>query len=770
MERRRIEVYGVVQGVGFRPFIKLLADRYCVTGLVQNMGAFVRIEAQAECDNLDRFILAISMEAPPLARIQQVSVSPLRIEMNEMGFKILPSSEMVEGILQMPSDAGICKDCMSELTDKNNRRYLHPFIACTNCGPRYSMIECAPYDRERTSMKDFPLCTQCQEEYSEPGNRRYHAQPVCCNECGPRLYMIDKKGIKIDTPVPITSAREILQNGGIIAAKGLGGYHLICDALDSQAIIRLRTKKKREAKPLAVMVPDMAAAQKWCHINDAERLLLLSAERPIVLLRKRNDSCIPDELVFNNPYIGLMLPSTGMQRLLFDYPDEFKNFELLVMTSGNISEEPICISETEAIEKLGTIAECILAHDRRIITRADDSVSRVFNGRTQVIRRARGYAPLPVSLPFDTNGNEDVFAAGGQTKNTWCLLHNKLAFVGPHIGDLDDIEALLSYSTSIERFSGQTGIIASIAAHDLHPDYLSTQYAHRFQKRIPVQHHHAHMAATMAENRIIGEAIGIIFDGLGLGEDESMWGGEFLAGSYAKVERIGHINAITMAGGDRAAKEPRLSASFWLRAASVFGAAPLELARRMEEKNTKTIDNLLNSRTLTYQTSSVGRLFDAVSAMLGICSSNRYEGEAAMALEWSADESDCYEPYPVDVIGEPKQFMIDIRKAIAQIAEDILGGNSVRTISTRFHDTMAETVRAGAIETRKRTGISQVVLSGGVFQNIRLLNRSLIMLDQEGFKTAISGIIPSNDGGLSLGQAAVAAARLLESRFAKGVA
>ncbi len=766
MERRLIEVYGIVQGVGFRPFIKLLADRYGVTGYVQNMGAFVRIEAQCSPDKLDRFEAAIRSEAPPLSRIQKVDVKLLDAIENEAQFDICSSGEAVQGALQVPADAGICSECMQELLDPRNRRYLHPFIACTNCGPRYSMIEGAPYDRERTSMKDFPLCDSCRNEYEEPCDRRYHAQPVCCNDCGPRLYILDKDGNK-DFTDPISKARVILQNGGIAAAKGLGGYHLVCDASSNSAVINLRMKKKREAKPLAVMAPDLASAEKWCHISEKERQLLLSPERPIVLLRKREESLIPFEIAFSNPYIGMMLPATGMQRLLFDLPDGARTFELLVMTSGNISEEPICITEEEAIEKLSDVADCILAHDRRIITRTDDSVTRVFNGKTQVLRRARGFAPLPIPLPFYKTGARNIFAAGGQTKNTWCLLHQNLAFIGPHIGDLDDVEALQSYQTGIETFIRQTGITADTAAHDLHPDYLSTKYARSFRHTIRVQHHHAHMAAAMAENGIAGDAIGIVFDGLGLGEDESMWGGEYLAGGYASVKRIGHISPITMAAGDRAAKETWLAASFWLRASSYLGKAPMVLAKRLEGEQSASVDSLLGSPTLTYRSTSAGRLFDAVSAMLDICRYNRYEGEAAMALEWAAGETDHPEPYTIEIINE-NGFIMDMRKTIVQIAEDILAGQPAGRIASRFHETMAEAVYMGAVECSKRTGLTQVVLSGGVFQNLLLLERSVRKLEQAGFETYIPGTVPGNDGGLSYGQAAVAAARLIGSD--KGVA
>ncbi|MDP2892393.1 MAG: carbamoyltransferase HypF [Bacillota bacterium] len=758
MERRLIEVQGIVQGVGFRPFTKTLADRIGVTGYCMNMGTYVRIEAQGQKDKLDQLTQALKDEAPPLSYVASVAWRPMLTFESESGFAIRESAAAPDtGVLQMPPDAGICADCARELFDVQNRRYLHPLIACTNCGPRFTIIEGAPYDRQRTVMRAFPLCERCREEYENPSDRRFHAQPVCCLKCGPALFLLGKNGQRIASDDPIKYTRSILAKGGIAAVKGLGGYHLVCDALDDRAVQMLRERKGREAKPLAVMAPGLDTARKFCEISAEEEKLLTSPRRPIMLLKKKKGTNISNEIAYENPYLGLMLPSTGIQMLLHRYPDGGKEFPLLVMTSGNLSEEPICITEECAVEKLGSIADAILAHDRRIITRTDDSVARILSGKICVIRRARGITPLPVALPFDTGKAPDIFAAGAQTKNTWCLVRKAVAFIGPHIGDLDDLDALESYTNGVERFCRQTGVFPTAAAHDMHPDYLSTMFVQRFASRIAVQHHHAHMAAVMAENGLTGSSIGVIFDGMGLGSDGTLWGGEFLSGGYTGFERMGHINAITMYGGDRAAKEPWLSAAFWLR--SIPGKAAEALAERIEGEEREKVEQLQLSGIGKYETSSFGRLFEAVSAMLGIRRENRYEGEAAMALEWAAGEAEG-QPYDIILENNKDGFILDMRSAVSKIAEDIISGKPKAEISARFHETAAEAVLLGCLETRKRTRLSKAVLGGGVFQNARLLQAAGKKLASNGFDVFTASAVPSNDGGISLGQAAVAAARL----------
>jgi hydrogenase maturation protein HypF len=763
MERRLIEVHGIVQGVGFRPFTKGLADRLGLAGYCMNMGTYVRIEAEGHPETLERFARLLREEAPPLAAVRGMDVRPMLKLEGERRFSIRESAKATDpGVMQMPPDAGICPECARELMDKADRRYLHPFIACTHCGPRYTLIEGAPYDRERTVMRDFPLCPACRKEYENSADRRFHAQPVCCHDCGPKLFLIGGDGQALPESHPIAFTRKVIAGGGIAAGKGLGGYHLACDALNPEAVHLLRMRKAREAKPLAVMAPDLNTIRKYCHVSPEEEKLLASLQRPIVLLRKREDADIPSEIAYENPYLGMMLPATGIQMLLHRYPDGTGELPLLVMTSGNLSEEPICITEDCAAGKLGPIADCILAHERRIVTRADDSVVRIIDGRPSMIRRARGYTPIGIPLHNLTEGMPDIFAAGAQTKSTWCLCKKGTAFIGPHTGDLDDLDALDAYTQSMERFCRDAGVFPQAAAHDLHPDYLSTGFAQRFARRTPVQHHHAHMAAVMAENALEGDVLAVILDGMGLGEDGTLWGGEWLAGGYDTFRRAGHLNATRMYGADRAAKSPWLAAAFWLRSAGTDEA--LELARRIEGEAGPEVDNLLQSGTGSYLTTSAGRLFEAASAMLGIRRENRYEGEAAMALEWAAESEDGL-PYAFDTDNDGTTFTLDMRPAAAQMARDILAGEKAAKLAARFHATMAEAVLAGCRLARGITGLERVVLGGGVFQSVRLLKASAEKLAQDGFITYTASMAPANDGGISLGQAAAAAARLKNDRF-----
>ena len=730
--RKRIQIRGTVQGVGFRPFVWNLANRLEISGFVRNTEAGVEIEAEGR--EVENFLAELRTGAPALARIAEMEVSDLK-PCNDTGFKIRESAPKVGDFALIPPDIATCEDCLRDFTQPGNRRYRYPFTNCTNCGPRYTIIRDVPYDRAATTMAAFRMCPACEAEYRDPADRRYHAQPNACPVCGPEIS------------APLGQVREWLHAGLVVAIKGLGGYHLACDAANSAAVRRLRERKRRGDKPFALMLPNLDAAERLCHVGPAECALLTGPRRPIVLLRKREREGLPD-VAPRNPDFGVMLPYTPLHHLLF----EGAEFRALVMTSGNLSEEPI-VSREEDLPRLSGLADHFLTHNRPIRTAVDDSVVRVFRGRPMVLRRSRGYAPAPIDLGRPL---PDLAAAGGELKNTFCLTTGHYAILSQHIGDLENYETLVFFRETLDHMRRFFRVTPEAVAHDLHPSYLSTRAAMEMElPRIGVQHHHAHAASCMAEHRLEGAVIGVAFDGTGYGTDGAIWGGEVLVCEYARFERRYHLRYVPLAGGDAGAREPWRAALAYLRDAGLSpNAAPTLEA--VDERRRRVVERMIERRVQTVDTSSCGRLFDAVSALLGVCIENRYEAEAAMELEAEAAPLavGAGEPFGFELSGE----QIDMRQAIRELMAARGHGQSTAQLAARFHDTLARAVAAACASVRASDGLRRVCLSGGSFQNTRLLEATSAELGRMGFDVYRHEQVPPNDGGLSLGQAAIATA------------
>ncbi|MFB3825677.1 MAG: carbamoyltransferase HypF [Bryobacteraceae bacterium] len=722
--RYRITVTGVVQGVGFRPFVKRVADRLGVAGRVSNTAGGVVIEI--ETAGPKPFLAALLGDAPPNARIASCSVERLPAA-GYASFEI-DTSRGEGGFTLVSRDVATCADCLREIRDPADRRFGYAFTNCTNCGPRYSITRRVPYDRPNTTMEPFRMCAACAAEYADPADRRFHAEPNACPACGPRLSM------------GIGEVRAALRAGNVVALKSIGGFQLACDALNRDAVARLRAKKRRSRKPFAVMMRDLATTERYCRVDEEERALLISPEAPIVLLRTRDPAAFPPELAPGLRELGVMLPYTPLHHLLFE------GLECLVMTSGNISEEPIVISNEEARVKLAGMAEVFLAHDREIFMRVDDSVVR----RGGVVRRARGYAPDPIDLGRPV---PEVLACGGELKNTFCLTRGQYAIPSQHIGDLENYETLAFFEETLRNLKSVYRAEPRLIAHDLHPDYLSTRWALAQRgPKLAVQHHHAHIASCMAENRLNERVIGVAFDGTGYGADGQIWGGEFLICDYAGFERVAHLRYVPLAGGDQAIREAARMAAAHLYDA--FGAGFREIALPIGEARWKLLEQVFARTPL--RTSSCGRLFDAVSALTGTCHLSTYEGEAAMLLE-AASGADAYGAYPFAL----ENGEIDTRPLIRGVAADLKRGFPAAVISSRFHTTMAAIIEAACREARDATGLDAVCLSGGTFQNRTLVARAAPRLMRAGFRVYTHRLAPPNDGGLSLGQAAVACAQIL---------
>jgi hydrogenase maturation protein HypF len=725
--RRSIEVTGVVQGVGFRPFVHGVASRLGLGGSVRNRAGAVHIEVEGAMEALERFVAELRSRSPALARIDELRIHEEPAS-GESEFRI-ETSDDGGGEASIPPDAATCDDCVRELLDPLDRRHRYPFVNCTNCGPRLTIIESAPYDRQRTTMARFRMCPACRAEYDDPRERRFHAEPVCCPACGPSLRIA---GVETaEEPIAFT-ARQ-LSAGRIAAIKGIGGYHLSCDARNHEAVAELRRRKARDSKPFALMVLDLAQAEGLCRISPEERALLASPARPIVLLARRPGARLsPAVAPGGNPLLGIMLPYTPLHHLLlraFEGP--------LVMTSGNRSDEPIAHEDDDALERLSGIADFFLLHDRAIRTRCDDSVMRILDGAPLPLRRARGYAPLPISLPLPLA--EPTLATGGQLKSAFALGAVRRAFLSHHLGDLDHWPALQAFTDSIPRYEALCRIQPRRAVHDLHPDYASTRWAEGSGlPRLSVQHHHAHFASCLAENGERGTAIGVCFDGTGYGADGTIWGGEFLLGDARSVSRAAHLLPVQMPGGEAAIREP------WRMAASHLRAAG--------EPHAKVPSGPL--------TSSMGRLFDAVAAMAGIHhGSVDHEAQAAIALEWSAAAAEAEDGYPAEIFESGDALVLDPRPLVRAIATDVRNGTQPRPLARRFHSAVvAWTVRTCGL-LRERTGVATVALTGGVFMNAILAHECAARLSADGFRVLRHRIVPPNDGGLCLGQLAAAAAQ-----------
>ncbi|HTW94563.1 MAG TPA: carbamoyltransferase HypF [Tepidisphaeraceae bacterium] len=749
MPRRAIEIHGTVQGVGFRPFVYKLACDMGLGGFVRNSGGTVAIEVEGGQESLDHFLERVVREAPPLARIERLDWSP-RDAVGEEGFRIDGSDGGIGHSIVIAPDVATCQECLAEVFDPGSRRYQYPFTNCTNCGPRLTIVLGAPYDRSRTTMAGFEMCAECRAEYENPADRRFHAQPIACPKCGPRLAVLDSKGISIETSDPMGWLAAALNAGKIAAIKGLGGYHLACDARNANAVGELRRRKQREEKPFAVMAGDLAVAERLCEVSEAERELLVSARRPIVLLKRRPGIEVAEGVAPRNPTLGLMLPYTPLHHLLMKQLEGVP----LVMTSGNRSDEPIAYEEADALERLGGIADLFVVHDRPIHVRCDDSVTRIVGGSESPIRRSRGYAPQPVGLPFVCS--RPILAVGGQLKGTFALGSQQRAVLSHHLGDLDHLEAFNAFRRDIGLYENLFQVHPEVVAHDLHPDYASTRYAlsRTGTTLVGVQHHHAHLASCMAEHGLKGNVIGVTFDGSGFGTDGAIWGGEFLVGGYEQFRRMAHLRYVPMPGGERAVREP------WRMAMAHLMDAQTDcqpLANRVAGSSRRTIARMMERRLNSPMTSSAGRLFDAAACLAGVRDTVSHEGQAAMELEWLAAGTEDKGEYPFEV---DETGTIDTRPLIAALAKDANSGLPAAVIARRFHTTMSQMVFRVNCLLRKATGHDRVVLSGGVFMNELLVVETARRLSDAGFVVYCHRAVPPNDGGLSLGQLAVAAARM----------
>ena len=748
---RRIVVEGVVQGVGFRPFVYTLAERHGLAGWVRNTADGVEMEVEGAPGALHAFLDGLVGTAPPLAHVDQVRVEDLPPRGYE-AFEIQVSRDG-EGFQPVSPDVAICPECLHEVMDPGDRRFGYPFTNCTHCGPRFTIIRRIPYDRPNTTMAGFAMCPDCQAEYDDPVDRRFHAQPNACPKCGPRLMLVDARGRELPGD-PLAETRRLLAAGRIVAIKGIGGFHLACDATDEAAVLRLRERKGREAKPLALMVADLAAAERLSELSDEERALFLSPARPIVLLRERPGSGIAAAVAPGFRTLGLVLPYSPLHSLLFAGPCPLA----LVMTSGNRSEEPIATDNEEALARLGAIADAFLLHDRPIHVRCDDSVTRTAVGGELPIRRSRGYAPLPVRLPFESR---PILALGAELKSAVCLTRGPYAFMSPHIGDLENYETYASYGQMVGRMAALFRIRPEAVAHDLHPDYLSTRYALSLDPalpRIPVQHHHAHVAACMAEHHLTGPVIGVAFDGTGYGTDGCVWGGEFLVAEYAGFGRAAHWGYVPMPGGDRAVREPfRMALAHLLSAFGGWDDA-WPSARDATQAERRMIRWQIEREVNAPLTSSVGRLFDAVASILGVRHRARYEAQAAIELEALVDPA-ADGAYPVAIAGEDPA-VIDPGPLIREVVADWEAGTPVPLIAARFHAAVAAAIVQACERIRASTRLDRVVLSGGVFQNVTLLGGAVHGLVGAGFEVFTHHVVPPNDGGIALGQAAIAHARI----------
>jgi hydrogenase maturation protein HypF len=787
-----ISVRGIVQGVGFRPFVYGLAVKHNLKGWVYNTSEDVRIEIEGEAEAVGQFELELKTKAPPLAHIEGVTIEhhPPRGYKN---FEIR-HSQAQEGKYQLISpDVATCQACLGELLNPEDRRYRYPFTNCTNCGPRFTIIEDMPYDRPKTTMRYFQMCPQCRAEYDNPLDRRFHAQPNACPKCGPQVELVDNQGSLITGSNPIAAASQLLREGKIVAVKGLGGFLLACDATNNSAVKTLRQRKKRSSKPFAIMVATVDEAKRHCYVSSEEENLLTSPQSPIVLMRWREDSSVSREVAPNLRFLGIMLPYTPLHHILL------RDTGLpLVMTSGNLSEEPIARDNDEALRRLSGIADYFLIHNRDIYSRYDDSVAIVERGSSQLIRRARSYAPYPIRLSFEAR---QVLGCGAEEKNTFCLTKDNYAFLSQHIGDMENMETLEHFDSTISLYKRLFHIEPEIIAYDLHPDYLATKYARELGesgiKLIPVQHHHAHIASCMADNGLESPVIGVAFDGTGMGADGSIWGGEFLVADYRNFTRVGHLEYLPLPGGAAAIKRPYRTAIGYIltllgeNALNAVIATLNELKGKQSqlasigqvtEVEVEVIKRQLERKINSPLSSSMGRLFDAISALLGIRGEINYEGQAAVELEMAALASYGEEPssviarpvpseareldeaisgnnesYPYRIVEDEGIRIVHLRDLLSAVIEDLHQGISKGMISVKFHNTVARMINEMCHLIADETPmVSGVALSGGVFQNRLLLRKAVSLLESSGFRVFTHKQVPCNDGGISLGQAVIA--------------
>lgn len=745
--RIRLVIRGAVQGVGFRPFIYRLATELGLKGWVLNSAQGVFIEVEGEPQTLRQFVWRVETDKPPRAFIQSLEQSVLD-PVGYTTFEIRHSEEGGEKSALILPDIATCPDCLRELFDPADRRYLYPFTNCTNCGPRYSIIEALPYDRPNTTMKVFRMCPKCREEYENPLDRRFHAQPNACPECGPHLELWDEKGICLaQHHEALLRAVEAIRKGRIVAIKGLGGFHLVVDACNDSAVRRLRERKRREEKPFALMYPSLQTVKAHCEVNEVEERVLRSPESPIVLLRRKDGEAVAPSVTPNNPYLGVMLPYTPLHHLLMrelGFP--------IVATSGNLSDEPICTDEREALHRLVGIADLFLVHNRPIARHVDDSVVRVLLGRELVLRRARGYAPLPVLVKEPL---PPLLAVGAHLKNTVALSVGRQVFISQHIGDLETPQALEAFHRVIADVKELWEHQPQAVACDRHPDYLSTQAAHDMGLPVvPVQHHLAHILSCMAENELETPVFGISWDGTGYGTDSTIWGGEFLMVREGSWERFAHLRPFRLPGGDRAIKEPRRSALGVLY--ELLGDDAFDLLQGVfPPSERRLLEQMLRQGVNTPRTTSAGRLFDAVASLLGLRQVVHFEGQAAMELEFLTHGTPTDEVYPFSLSGRALPHVLDWSAMIEAILQDVRQGTPRPLIATRFHNTLVEMM----VGVARAAGIERVALSGGCFQNAYLTERAVRRLREEGFRPYWHQRVPPNDGGIALGQIVGAAMR-----------
>ncbi len=743
LERKLILVNGIVQGVGFRPFVYNLARKHTLTGFVSNTSAGVNIEVEGDIDSLSLFSKELRSDAPPLSVIADVQEKSLETK-GDKEFVIRPSKGNETVSTMISPDMAVCDDCVKEMFDPNDRRYRYPFINCTNCGPRYTIIDNIPYDRPFTSMKNFKLCPACQAEYDDPADRRFHAQPNACPDCGPEITLVNRDGETLNSIDPISDTIDKLQNGRILAIKGLGGFHLAVDASNETAVAELRERKGREEKPLAVMVNNLQTAEEYCVITEDERRLLTSQHSPIVLLKRHDDISLAPSIAPGNDHLGIMLPYTPLHHLLLS-----GDLNALVMTSANFSEEPICIDNQDAQHRLHQVADYFLTHNRDIYLRSDDSVMIRLADTPRFIRRSRGYAPRPI---FVQSEGAPVLAVGGELKNTVCLLKDNHAFLSQHIGDLENLEAYEFFKMTIEHLERIFETKPELIVHDMHPGYLSTQWAK--EQEVPllaVQHHHAHIASCMAEHHLDEPVIGIALDGTGYGTDGTIWGGEVLLGDYSGFQRYAYLEPLPLPGGDAAIKAPwRIAVSYLHHA---FGGELPELPF-LGQHNISPVIEMITKNIQSPLTSSCGRLFDAVAAMCGGRQLIKYEGQAAIEFMQAA-KSSIHRPYDYIFDRQDNSWIIQIAPLIRSIVWSLRKGEEISYISAGFHATLANMFTEIAEMVYEESGVKNVVLSGGVFQNQILFEPMILKLESKGFHVYTHVQVPTNDGGISLGQALI---------------
>ncbi len=752
VERLRVAVNGLVQGVGLRPYVHSLATALQLRGFVRNEADGVMIDVEGRGDALEQFVRELVQGAPPHAAIERVHVE-VAAPAAFTGFSIAASATDADVRTLIPSDVATCDACVAELKDPANRRYRHAFISCVRCGPRFTIVRNLPYDRSRTTMAAFPLCRSCQQEYDDPGSRRFHAQTIACQDCGPVLWLQDAgNGERSAEASALAAAIDALLAGAIVAVKGVGGYHLACDATNTGAVQRLRERKRRAAKPLAIMVADITAARARCVVSEREAALLLSAQRPIVLVERRGAIDVSSAVAPGSRSLGVMLPYTPVHHLLLDGVGR-----PVVMTSGNRSDEPIAVTDDDAFLRLAGIADCFLGHDRPIASRCDDSVMRVVGNAPTFVRRSRGFTPRPVRLPAPLS--EPTLGVGGHLKNAFCVAREGRAFLSPHVGDLEHLESVNALRDGITHLERLLDTWPRTIVHDLHPDYASTRLATAMAaergdiRLVGVQHHHAHVAACVAEHGIAEPAIGVVFDGAGLGTDGAIWGGELLLVERHRCLRLGHLAYVPLPGGDGAARHPWRSAVAHLWAAQEGDPADVApaLAAEVDMAEWSLVSQMLERNVRTYATSSAGRLFDAVAAVAGLRTSSRFEGEAAMMLEAVADVSTAAS-YSVELATRDDLWIANAAPVVATVARDRLAGRDTSAIAGAFHNALRDLIVAWCERARTRTRVTRVALTGGVFQNALLTTIAAEALTRRGFDVLLHERVPCNDGGLSLGQ------------------